>query len=94
MATETPDKDDKTTNADRNLQPDGTQTDAQKARAENEVGKNKRKAERNAAQWTSPEHKTLSGQEIFPEQKVSPSTPNPADDPELKGTRYDPNFKR
>lgn len=79
---------------EKTLNPDGTQSNEQKAKAENEVGRNKRKVERDSAQWSSPEEKTLSGQEVFPQEKVVPSTPNPADDPELQNTRYSPNFKR
>lgn len=59
---------------------------AEKARAasENEMNKEKRKAEGDVAQWTSPEHKTLSGGDVYPEQKVVPSSPEPENDPEFQ----------
>ena len=62
---------------------------AEKARAtsENEMGVAKRKAEGDVAQWTSPEHKTLTGGDFYPEQKVVPSSPDPENDPEFQAMK-------
>lgn len=62
---------------------------AEKARAtsENEMNKEKRKAEGGVAQWTSPEHKTLTGDDVYPEQKVVPSSPDPENDPEFQAMK-------
>lgn len=63
------------------------------AKAQNEINRNKRKVENKQAQWESPEQMRKDGGEIHPASKVVPSTPNPADDPELENTRYDPDQK-
>ncbi len=62
---------------------------AEKARAksEDETNAAKRKAEGDAAQWTSPEHKTLTGDDVYPEQKVVPSSPDPENDPEFQAMK-------
>jgi len=62
---------------------------AEKARAtsENEMNKEKRKAEGDAAQWTSPEAKSLSGGDVLPQQKVVPSSPEPENDPEFQAMK-------
>ncbi len=62
---------------------------AEKARAtsEDEMNREKRKAEGDVAQWTSPEHKTLTGADVYPEQKVVPSSPDPENDPEFQAMK-------
>lgn len=39
------------------------------------------------AQWTGPEHKTLTGDDVYPEQKVVPSSPDPENDPEFQAMK-------
>jgi hypothetical protein len=69
--------------------------EAARSKSENEMNRAKVKAEHGQAQWESPEHMRKDGQDVHLEQKVAPSGPNPADNPEYAGTRYsgDPKYK-
>lgn len=60
------------------------------AKRENEQAKRKQKHEQKIADWESPEQLRKDGGDVHPEQSVTPSNPNPADDPALANTRYDP----
>jgi len=55
-----------------------------RAQSEDEQNKTKRKAEGKQAQWTSPEEVSLSGHEVYPEQKVTPDKPDPSTDPQVQ----------
>lgn len=61
------------------------------AKRENEQSQRKQKHENKIADWESPEQLRKDGGDVHPEQAVTPSAPNPEDDPSLAGTRYDGN---
>lgn len=60
------------------------------AKRENEQAKRKQKHEQKIADWESPEQLRKDGGDVHPTQQVVPNQPNPADDPALANTRYDP----
>lgn len=64
-----------------------------RAKSENSMNREKQRVESKQSQWNSPEQMVKTGEDVHPEQKVVASQPAPQDDPELKGTRYDPNTR-
>lgn len=66
------------------------QTEADRAKVENQTNKIKQRHEDKEANWESPEQLRKDGGDVHPTQQVVPNQPNPADDPALANTRYDP----
>lgn len=60
------------------------------AKRENDQNKFKKRHEDKLADWESPEKLRKDGGDVHPETTVIPNTPQPENDPALKGTRYDP----
>jgi hypothetical protein len=67
------------------------QTEAERAKVENQTNREKQKHEDKLADDTSPEQLRKDGGDVHPQKQVVPSQPNPADNPEYIGTRYDGN---
>ena len=59
------------------------------AKRQNEESKRKQRHEDKQADYNSPEEFRKTGGDLNPTQQVTPSAPNPEDDPALKDTRYD-----
>ena len=67
------------------------QTEADRAKVENEQNRRKQKHEDKSADWESPEQLRKDGGDVHPTQAVTPSQPDPQNDDSLRGTRYDGN---
>lgn len=67
------------------------QTEADRAKVENEQNRRKQKHEDKIADWESPEQLRKDGGDVHPTQSVTPSQPDPQNDDSLRGTRYDGN---
>lgn len=77
----------KTENTDKRTP---AQIEKDRAHRENQSNKFKKRHEDKLADWESPEQLRKDGGDVHPETVVTPSQPDPADDPAYKGTRYDP----
>lgn len=66
------------------------QTEADRAKVENQTNKIKQRHEDKEANWESPEQLRKDGGDVHPTQQVVPSQPDPVNNPEYANTRYDP----